>query len=1142
MRSSILGATVLFSLVSAALSQNYSMQTIAGRTIVTEGGNATQSLLRYPISVAIDTSGNIFIADQDDNRVWKLDSSGKITTLAGNGVPYYGGDNGPGPNAALNGPTGLAVDSANNIYICDTGNNLVRKVTPSGVITSVAGNGSPMYSGDGGPATRAGVAPLAVAVDKAGDLFISEGARIREVSAATGNITTIAGTGTPGYSGDNGPAAGAKIGGVTGLAIDTTGTLYLADYLANVIRKIDTKNIITTIGGTGVAGYSGDGAPATTAQMVPYALAIDPAGTGLYLSEPLASTIRRIDFPTGRITIVAGSAFQYGFAGDGQSGLSAILWGPYGVAVDSAKNLVIADTLNQRVRKIAGTTGLVSTVAGTNPAGTLLNHPEGIGLDSKGNLNIADTGNNAVKQLTLNSGAMSTLPLYYAFNPEGVAEDSAGNLYMNSEGFADVYIYKYATSAQYSYVAGNGTGGFSGDNGQALKAMIGRATSIILDSSNSLYIADNGNSRVRKIDTTGFISTIAGNGSSGSSGDGGKATSAGMDPFDITFDRSGNIYLADRTNNRIRKFTPGGNISTVAGTGSAGFSGDNGPALSATLNSPTGVALDAAGNLFIADAGNAVLRKVTTDGMIHTVAGSGVQYPFNGDGPALQQNLSPYRVAVDSNGNVYVSDWANDRVRKLVPVNAAALAIVSGNNQTGAVGTALRQKLTVMVTGTDNNPFAGAAVTFAVTSGIATLTPSAPQQTANDGTASTAVTLGVTPGPVTVTATVAGLATVTFSLTATAAAVTPAALTIVSGDQQSGIAGTALAQKLVVKVTGSDMNPFAGASVTFAVASGSATLNPSTPQQTAADGTASTSVTLGATVGAVSVTASVIGLPTVSFSLTATASQNLPQIFTGGVVSAGLSAPPIQTASPNAILSIFGQNFAPAGTLRQVSGSDLVNGLVPTNLIGVCVTFGLQRAPIFLVAPGQLNVQAPQLPASGSVAVQVITNCDTPLQSASNTVAVAVQAAAPEFFYSSNSASGQNPIAAIDVNGAGVGDPNRLGAGFALAYPNEIIQIYATGLGLSNPSYTPGQLPPGGAPVSGVTVSIDGTPLSDSAIQYAGVAPLNAGLYQLNVMLPPLLMPGDHAITMAVNGVSSPAGSYLSVGPSPSIGALVTVR
>lgn len=1015
-----------FCLATAVQSQNYSLRTVAGQTNVIEGADATQSLLRYPVGVAADSLGNTYISDEYENRVWKIDAAGKITTLAGKGTASYGGDGGSGSNAALNAPTGLAVDSSGNVYICDAGNNLVRKVTPSGIISTVAGNRKSAASVDGGPATSASVAPFAIAVDKAGNLFISEGTRIRVVSAATGIINTISGNLVVGYSGDNGPAINAVLSEITGMAFDAAGNLYLADFDACAIRKIDTSNIITTIGGNGNCAYSGDGGPATSAKMVPFGLAVDPAGTTLYLSEPRFSTIRQIDLASQIITVAGGTNGQIGFKGDGQPVSSTVFWEPYGMTIDRSMNLLICDTLNQRVRKIDGLSRLVSTIAGTNsPA--FLNHPEGISVDAKGNLNIADTGDNIARQVNLNTGTINSLPLYPTLKPEGIAEDSSGNLYITSQ-FPMDYLLQYATNAQYYPYAGNGKNGYTGDNGRATSASLGTLTSVTVDSSNNVYVTDDQYYKIRKIDTNGNISLIAGNGSPSASGDGNAALSAGMDPFDITIDKSGNMYVADRTNNRIRKFTPGGAISTVAGTGTAGNSGDNGPATAATLNSPTGVAVDPAGNIYIADAGNNLLRKVAADGTIHTIAGNGVPYPFNGDGPALQQNLNPFRVAVDNNGNVYISDRANDRIRKLVQMNGASLSIVGGNNQTGTIGLALSQLLKVQVLGTDGNPYAGATVSFAVAAGSATVSP-ASGVTGVDGTATTVVTLGDTPGPVTVNAVVAGLATVTFSLTATAA-------------------------------------------------------------------------------------------------------PNVPQIFTGGVVSAGLSSPAMQIASPNAILSIFGQNFAPAGTSRKVSGSDLVNGLVPNNLAGVCVLFGNARAPIFLVTPGQVNVQAPQLPASGTVPVQVVTNCDSPLaQLVSNNVSVPVQAAAPEFFYSSINANGQNSIAATDgVTGAGVGDPARLGTGFALAHPGEIIQIYATGFGLTNPAFAPGELPSTGAQISGMSVSIDGIPLDASAIRYAGVAPMNAGLYQLNLVLPSALTPGDHTITMSINGVTSPAGSYISVG------------
>jgi uncharacterized protein (TIGR03437 family) len=356
---------------------------------------------------------------------------------------------------------------------------------------------------------------------------------------------------------------------------------------------------------------------------------------------------------------------------------------------------------------------------------------------------------------------------------------------------------------------------------------------------------------------------------------------------------------------------------------------------------------------------------------------------------------------------------------------------------------------------------------------------------------------------------------------------TPASLSIVSGNNQTGTIGTTFGQKLVVKITGADGNPFAGAAVTFAVASGSASASPTTATS-GIDGTAATSVTLSGTTGAIRVTASTPGLPTVTFS--ANAAPPAPQIQTGGVMSAGLSSPPVQAASPNAIVSVFGQNLAPAGTNRRALPPDLVNGLLPTNFAGVCVLFGNQRAPIFIVTPGQVNVQVPQVHFPSAVAVQVITNCDTPNQALSNPITVPTQASAPEFFYAAQNASGGNPVAAVDgLTGGGIGDPARLGAGFALAYPGEVVVIYATGLGLTTPPFAPGQLATTGAQVSGATVSMDGAAIDPSAVQYAGVVPTEAGLYQLNVVLPISLTPGDHTIAVTVNGASSPSQAYISV-------------
>jgi uncharacterized protein (TIGR03437 family) len=555
--------------------------------------------------------------------------------------------------------------------------------------------------------------------------------------------------------------------------------------------------------------------------------------------------------------------------------------------------------------------------------------------------------------------------------------------------------------------------------------------------------------------------------------------------------------------------SPGGVISTVAWY----------------FTIAQGIALDQNGKLVIATADQIVTPNSVSSKNV--LAGSASTAGFSGDGlTGLQALLDfPGGVVVDNNGIIYFCDQNNNRIRKLAPDSASQVVLVSGDKQSGPAGMPLPFPLVVQVNGSSGAPFSGVTVNYAITSGNGGRLSATQTSTGADGRAGVTLTLPSSSGTVTVTATVGNLPPVTFTATSIN---TPATVSILGGNNQVGVAGSQLPQILAVLVLGVDKSPMSGVPVNFAVASGSATLNPAS-MSTAFDGSAYTAVTLGSTPGPVTVTATVAGLTPVTFNLTSTPT-NGPQISPGGIVGAGLSTPPVQAVSPNGIISIFGKNFAPDGTLRKVAGSDLVDGLVPTNLGGVCVLFGTQRAPIFLITSGQLNVQTPQLTGISTPTVQVITGCDTPNQVVSPTVSVALQAATPEFFYAAVATDGRNPIAATDaVSGAGIGDPARLGAGFAMAHPGQTITIYATGMGLTTPPFLAGQLPPGGAQVSNIIVSIDGLAISASAVQYAGVAPQNAGLYQLNLVLPAFLTSGDHSITMTVAGFRSPAG-FISVG------------
>jgi sugar lactone lactonase YvrE len=293
---------------------------------------------------------------------------GIITTVAGNGTQGYSGDGGPATSAQLGDPTGVAVDSQGDLFIADPNNEVVREVNTQGIITTVAGNGTYGYSGDGGPATSAQLrSPQGVAVDSQGDLFITDANNnvVREVSPQ-GIITTVAGNGTYGYSGDGGPATSAQLNFPYGVAVDSQGDLFIADEFNHAVREVNTQGIITTVAGTGTRGYSGDGGPATSAQLNgPHGVAVDSQGH-LLIADEGNSAVREVS-PQGIITTVAGNGTQ-GYSGDGGPATSAQLNSPSGVAVDSQGHLFIADEGNSDVREVSA----AGVSAAFGPAGEVL--------------------------------------------------------------------------------------------------------------------------------------------------------------------------------------------------------------------------------------------------------------------------------------------------------------------------------------------------------------------------------------------------------------------------------------------------------------------------------------------------------------------------------------------------------------------------------------------------------------------------------------------------------------------------------------------------------------------------------------------------------------------------------------------------
>ncbi|MGW2367126.1 NHL repeat-containing protein [Streptomyces sp. NPDC001667] len=335
---------------------------------VADGGPAAGTSLYYPRGVAVDAAGNLYIGDQSNHRVRKVSPNGIITTVAGNGTAGFVSDGGPALGTSLNTPIGVAVDGARNLYIADTNNHRVRKVSPNGIITTVAGNGQAGFVSDGGPAVATKLnSPHAVAVDAAGNLYIADYAnhRVRKVSP-NGIITTVAGNGQAGFVSDGGPAIATKLNGPTGVAVDAAGNLYIGEWSGQRVRKVDTNGIITTVAGNGTAGYVSDGGPAVATRLyTPGAVAVDAAGS-LYIADYSNHRVRKVD-ADGIITTVAGDGVA-GYVADGGPAVGTRLYGPIGVGVDTAGSLYIADYSNHRVRKVYGA---ATVVPPTPPAADL---------------------------------------------------------------------------------------------------------------------------------------------------------------------------------------------------------------------------------------------------------------------------------------------------------------------------------------------------------------------------------------------------------------------------------------------------------------------------------------------------------------------------------------------------------------------------------------------------------------------------------------------------------------------------------------------------------------------------------------------------------------------------------------------------
>lgn len=709
--------------------QTATIQTIAGG-YVGDGGLATQAGLYDVRSVTFDSSGTMYLADKNNNRVRRITVDGRITTLAGTGESLFRGDGGPATQATFWQPQGVAVDSKGRIYVADILNGRVRRINTDGTISTIAGDGTfKMRYGVAASTTSAGY-PKSIFIDKNDVIYVadSDDHRVFKLDPQTLYITLVAGNGSASSTGDNGPASAANVNRPYDIAVDAQGNVYIVERDGNRIRRIDLNGIITTIcGAGGVPGYNGDNIPAATAQLnSPNGLWAD--GNDLYVADSGNNRIRRIR--SGVITTVAGTGAQ-GFAGDGGPALNAVFNSPFGVRMDPAGNLYITDAGSARIRRIDRATGIITTVAGTSTAntgdsgpaaGSYLRAPSGLVLGPAGGGTIVftDSSQNRVRAIDAN-GLISTLAGADDFgdtdgpaaaarfnNPTGLASDGKGNYFVADT--KNHRVRKIDAKGNVTTVAGT-TKGYAGDNQAAVSAKLNGPTALAIHpKTGELYVSDAGNDCVRKVDARGIITTYAGQCTRGGSarGDGGAATSATLsNPAALLFNAAGDLLISDLNNYQIRRVdATTGNISNYAGSGQSTSDylstvnyqviGKLAPPFGVSaarfpLQGVQGMSFDAAGNLYVAmgaapgtpfqaafvvriNAADQTVSQVGGGCMVTT--GGGVCSGFlNDGGPASQALLqSPAGIAVGPTGTVYLAD--STRIRTIGSAAATSLITV----------------------------------------------------------------------------------------------------------------------------------------------------------------------------------------------------------------------------------------------------------------------------------------------------------------------------------------------------------------------------------------------------------------------------------------------------------------------------------
>jgi sugar lactone lactonase YvrE len=697
MRVNWVACAIVLSLPLAAKAQSLTFNTLAGYPgHLSEDGPSGKGRFNNPQGVAADTNGNLYVADTGSHIIRKIDKKGTSTTLAGlTGVS--GSADGTNSDARFNTPYGVAVDSGGNVYVADSGNHTIREITPAGAVTTLAGLAGTSGSGNGTGSGARFFQPEGVAVDTSGNVYVADtyNHTIRKVTPG-GSVSTFAGT-AGSFGTNDGSGSAALFYQPQGVAVDGSGNVYVADSGNHTVRKLTAGGASTTLAGNPLNYGSADGIGGGAFFYAPQGVAVDAVGT-VYVADTLNHIIRQVSSGGSSLTLV-GSAGNYGSA-DGALG-NARFWMPGGLAV-SGTNIYVADTQNGTIRKvaIAGGFWVATTVAGSASIGYadgLQNAarffwPAGAAADTAGNTYVADTENSTIRRSSLNGtvsafaglpqnpGSADGLGANARFKgPQGVAVDGGGNIYVADTG--NHTIRKITPGATVSTLAGS-PGVINSYDGTGPNANFNGPQALAVDGSGNVFVADTLNHTIRKVTSGGVVTTLAGLAGNFGSTDGTNSSARFYLPSGVAADGSGNIYVADTYNHVIRKVTSSGSVSTLAGMAGV-WGGADGTNTGARFFQPQGIGVDASGVIYVADSGNHAVRKLVVAGTnctVTTVAGlAGVSGTTDGSGTSARFNYSS-AATVDGSGYIYLADAGNNTIR-VDRVFPTTLQIFSSGNQ-----------------------------------------------------------------------------------------------------------------------------------------------------------------------------------------------------------------------------------------------------------------------------------------------------------------------------------------------------------------------------------------------------------------------------------------------------------------------------